>query len=317
MVSQSDILRVVKEHGPILPAQISEYIGADTMLIGALLSDLLSSQLIRITKQKWSGSPLYYVDSQIEDIQKLSEKFNDKDLKAFELLKEQKVLQDSTQTPIIRTCLRALKDFALPLKVKTPKGEELFWKWYLISNEDVITILKTKFASQNQPVVQKEEKVEPVQSVQVQKSVEEKLVKKVTENQPKIEQKKPKQPEKQKIVHSNIQKGSLLAVSDSVFSKYQTYFESQNIEILQVEVLKKEQEFDVILRIPTQIGFLKMYGKIKQKKKSSDADLSQAYVKGSLQHLATVYIHSGELTKKAQELLATDFSMICVLHVDL
>ncbi|MFT4312977.1 MAG: hypothetical protein ACMXYA_01080 [Candidatus Woesearchaeota archaeon] len=304
MITHDQILTIVKEKGPVLPAQISEVIDADTMLIGALLSDLSKWGSIMMTKQKWSGSPLYYVDSQIEGIQKLAEKMNEKDRQAFELLKKEKVLQDSKQTPLMRTCLRALHDFAKPLKVRTPTGDELYWKWYLLSNEEMLEIVQKRFVTlqkpptQIPPVVQKESVTKEVSA-----STEEKVATPpITQDTVRSEQVPPK-------------KGSVLVEEDSVFSRYESYFVQKSIEVIQVDVIRKNSEFDVIAWMPTPLGKQKVYLKIKEKKKSNDADISQAYVRGSILRLPTYYIHCGSLTKKAEELCETDFAHIVVKSI--
>ena len=305
MISPSDVLAVVKEHGPILPAQISEHIAADTMLIGALLSDLLKEKSIRITYAKWGGSPLYFTDSQIELIQKVYEKLNEKDKRAFDLIKEEHIVADDEQTPLMRTCLKEIKDFAIPLRIKTPLGEKLFWKWYLTSNEEALGILKQKLA----PKI-------------ITKPVEEEQIQNVSEPKP-IEQAKPDVREdtsetKEPVVVSKPQpvsakKGALLAVSDDFFDEIEQKLVQKGVEIIQADVVRKNAELDLHISIPTPVGNILLYAKVKQKKKSTDADISQAFVQATLHKLPGCYIHTGELTKKAQDLLQTDFSSILVV----
>ncbi len=310
MITHNDIFAIVTQKGPILPAQISELVSADTMLIGALLSDLVSSKRILITKQQWSGSPLYYIEEQKEQIQKLFEKMNEKDKHAFTLLQEQKVLQDSTQTPLLRTCLRSIKDFAIPLKVKTPNGEELFWKWYLLDNAQVIPLLKERFF----PKTQTETPIVPTKvSAQDVPKVEKTTVQPTITPTSTEEIETPKSiPTKTPTAVTTSTAGSLLPYKDEFFEKFVAFTQTNDIRILQVDSIRKETEFDVTLELSTPLTTLVVYAKIKNKKKSTDADLSQAFVKGSLQKLPIFYIHTGELTKKAKELLETDFQSVSV-----
>ncbi len=136
-VTSDQVLALVQQLGPSLPTDITSRTRQDSMIIGALLSTLVAEKRMKITSAKWGGSPLYYTPEQIEQIQKIYPQLNEKDRRAFDMLKASGVLEDTAQTPLVRACLRQIKDFAIPLTVTGPDGKEfLFWKWYMLADSD-------------------------------------------------------------------------------------------------------------------------------------------------------------------------------------
>lgn len=135
---REQILSFVKNQGPILPVQISQKFSSNTILAGAILSELVSNKLIKLSYAKIGGSPLYYIDGQEDKLSRLYNYLPNKEKEAYDLLKEKKILRDKECEPGIRVALRNLKDFAFPVSV----NNELFWKWYLINEEDANNLIR-------------------------------------------------------------------------------------------------------------------------------------------------------------------------------
>src|SRR3989344_1441971 len=221
---RESVLEIVKFKGPLLPVQIAKDIGTNIMFAGALLSELVSNGKIKITNVKMGGSPLYYTDNQIEKLQELTKYLNEKDRQTALLLKEKKVLRDNECNPLQRVSLREIKDFAKPLQAKENEQVELFWKWYLVSDDEAKDLIEE---------VMKEYK--PVEEVKkVEKKIEiEKEIKKV---KPKVERKKP------------TKSLGLKNVND--------YFNQNNIKILNADVVNKNKEVNYVVEITSDIGDL-------------------------------------------------------------
>lgn len=150
---KEQILNLVNSKGPILPRDITTELKLNLTLAGAYLSELVSNKKILLSNTKIGSSPVYYADTQkskLPDI--LYKHLNEKDQKAFDLIKDAKVLRDKEQEPLIRVALRNIKDFAIPLQVNLKTGRELFWKYYLIDNKEAETIIKSSL----EPKVAKE-----------------------------------------------------------------------------------------------------------------------------------------------------------------
>lgn len=142
MVSQEDVLEVVREQGPVLPVQIKKKVGSDTLTIGAVLSELSNADKVLISNTKIGGSPTYYVPDQAPKLQELKKYLNDKQQKAFDMLKEKKVLRDDKQEAVFRLSFREMKDFAKPLEVNSKEGKLIYWKWYLVGNEEAESLIR-------------------------------------------------------------------------------------------------------------------------------------------------------------------------------
>ncbi len=91
---------------------------------------------------------------------------------------------------------------------------------------------------------------------------------------------------------------------DTEFGKMmESYFEKLNIESLEGESIRKT-EINYIVKIPSAVGHIKYVVKAKQKIKTDEKDLAAAYLEAQLKKLPLLYLYTGELTKKAQEMIA-------------
>ena len=148
MEIKEKILSFIKSKGPVLPKDIVSEFKLSLTFAGAYLSELVSNKKIAISHAKIGGSPVYFLESQRNLIEKkLYPYLNEKDKQALDLLKNKKVLRDLEQPPITRVALRNLNDFAVPLYVNLKTGKEIYWKWHLISNTDVEKIILDVFES--------------------------------------------------------------------------------------------------------------------------------------------------------------------------
>ena len=88
------------------------------------------------------------------------------------------------------------------------------------------------------------------------------------------------------------------------------FFEKNKIKVISNEIVKKNSEIDFIVEIPSVVGNLQYYCKAKNKKRINDSDLSNAFVKGQFKKLPVLVISPGELSGKAQEILAKELNNI-------
>ena len=93
MYKERDIvLNFIRINGPVLPVQVAKQINGNTMLAGAVLSELFASNLIKISKGKIGGSHVYYAAGQEEKLSILYEHLPGKEKEAYTLLKNNKFL---------------------------------------------------------------------------------------------------------------------------------------------------------------------------------------------------------------------------------
>jgi len=131
------ILEFLKNTGPTTPTKVSKEINDSSLIASAHLSDLSSQGKIRISKLKVGGSPLYYLPGQEDQLFSFAAgNVNPKDLLVLERLKSRKVLREMDLDLLSKVALRNLKDFAVPLHVRTQENAEIFWKWHLLPEEE-------------------------------------------------------------------------------------------------------------------------------------------------------------------------------------
>jgi hypothetical protein len=251
-------------------------------MTSAHLSELSSEGKLKVSKIKIGGSPLYYLPGQESYLGRFSNNLHEKEKRAFDLLKEKKVLRDSKLEPVIRVALREIKDFAIPLQVTHQNTKEIFWKWHLLSKEEAESLIRSLLAKKEikETEPKKEEKIER-------------------------EIKKPAEKESKEIK-------SFIDKSDSFLEEIKSYFNKNKIIIKNSEIIRKNSEIDFLLDVPSAVGNLQYYCKAKNKKRINDGDLSSAYVQGQLKKLPILFLTKGELTKRAKEMLNKEFKNISI-----
>jgi hypothetical protein len=291
MINADTVLSLVKEKGPLIPRDVVKALGGDTFLTGALLSQLVESKLLKITRAKIGGSPVYYAAGQEEGLEILYKSLNEKDKRGYDLLKEKKVLRDIECEPLLRISLRNLKDFAQPFQVIVGETEETFWKWHLFSDEDTEKLVNSMFSVAEEPKEAKETEEQEQQEAPQKEKPKEKEVQSTLEN---------KEPKEEK---------------ESFADRLSHLFREKHIEVIESKVIKKQNEIEYIVKAPSIAGKTYFFVKAKDKKKTSDKDLSLMYIQGQTKKLPVLFITTGEMTKKAYEMLDAEFRSISVLKI--
>jgi len=323
-------LRIIRQEGPVLPVQFAKELKTSILFASAMLSELVSAKLLKVSGVKVGGSPLYYLPEHVDKLQGFSKYLPGKEQEAYKILKEKKVLKDLDQEPAIRVALSNMKDYAWPLNAKINSHTELFWKWYLIENDEATNIIRgmlglkevkpvKKEIVEEKPKVQKVEE-KPVKKEEPKKAEEKKeIVKKET---PKIEEKKVEEDNKEESkIEENKEsikaEGPKLTTpktniepSDDFLMQIVDYFRQNNINVLNKEIIKKNSDIDFVVEMSSVVGTLRYYCKAKSKKRVGDGDLSSAFVQGQLRKLPVIFLTYGEPTKKAKEMLGKEFQNI-------
>ena len=285
-------LGYIKQYGPVIPVQLSKELHTDILMAGAILSELVANKIVKITSVKRGGSPFYYTSGQEYKLQNLKEHLHEKEQEAYSLLSKEKVVKDKDVGPVLRVALRALKDYGIPITVTSRNGEELFWRWYLSSEQDVKKRVELLLTDAVQ-----EEKKEEIQTISYpQGEPQEKRI-------PLVQ----KEVIKEKPLPVREEKKILKPVEKPFDNLVRAYFTKHDFSIVVEESVRKNREHSYVARIPSQIGKLDFYVKIKNKKVITPTDLSLAYSEGQLKKLPVLFISNGVLTKKAQENLAKQF----------
>ena len=283
------IVSFIRINGPVLPVQISKQFGGNLFFAGAVLSELVGRQKIRISSAKVGGSPVYYVDGQEQKLHVLYDHLKDVHKKVYDLLKENKILKDRDLEAWQRVALREIKDFAHPIE----NEDGIFWRWYLISDNEAVRIIKERYYPE--PEVQEI----PVQIVVQPIKLEEQLVaEKIVEILPqelkvqeKIQKPKPRKVQEKSDMADNIR----------------SYFSQKKAFVLEEKIIRKSSEIDYIADIPSSVGKVKFFVKYRNKKVISDADLVLAHNDAQLRKLPLLFLSPGELNKKGSEYMSKHF----------
>ena len=80
---------------------------------------------------------------------------------------------------------------------------------------------------------------------------------------------------------------------------------NKEIIVQEHEIIRKN-EINLVLKVPSAVGQVTYFCKAKKKAKCDEGDLSAAYMEAQIKKLPLLFLYTHELTKKAQEMLATD-----------
>jgi len=322
-ISRDLVINLIKQKSPVIPNDLKrELKQGDTMLIGAMLSELASKNIVKITHLKFGGSPFYYDPAQPETLEKVGQHLNEKDQRTWKLLKEKKVLHDKEQDLLTRVSLRNIKDFAIQVPV-TVEGEEiLFWKYYLLSDEEAEPLIKHHLGLDKPKQAEPVHVPTPIPVAPVPVPAAIPVVAPAPSEPVAQKPKKPRAPRKPKEQKSS----PAIAVTavepqqqllepiedDEFFEDVKRLFEKGNVAVHEQHLVKRNSEIDFVILVPTVVGNAEFFCKAKKKAKSTDADIAAELLQGMRKHLPVIYLTNGEITPKAEEMLKHEFKGLTV-----
>ncbi|MBD3354613.1 hypothetical protein GF361_01350 [Candidatus Woesearchaeota archaeon] len=299
MVSQDEIVNVIRHKGPLLPSTLAKEIGTNILIASAHLSDLVDKKKVFVSNTKVGGSPVYYIEGQKSKLQDFASNLNEKDQETLEFLKKNKVLRDDKLDQLKRVSLRNIKDFAVPLQVTKGNEKILFWKWFLISNQEAESLIKQKLESS--PVTAKKTEEPKQQDIRKEnqksteenkKSIEEEKKRaeeerkkseerKALEDQKKKEEEKKKAEQKKKIQEEREREKKKLEQEKKKIEEERKKIQEER-EKLQEEIKKERQS------LLKEIQNKDKEGKDKQKK------IDDPFLKQIIEYLDNKKIHLNE-----------------------
>ncbi len=266
------VLAFVKSRGPVIPMQVAKDLGKDTFYAGAILSELLNSKIIKISSAKIGGTPVYYFPGQEEKLSALYNGLPQKEKEAFNLLKEKKMIADRELEPAHRVAMRMIKDFAIPFY---DSNQTIMWRWYLHKTEQA-----------QQPQVITQPIIAPMRPTAIPQTI-------IEAAKPVVQQ----VIQEPVVVKKQIKKEPIGAFIEAT----RVYLQNNHIQIMEEKTLKKNKEYEMIAKVPSNVGLLEYVIIAKNKKKIADSDLSLAHNQGQIRKLPVIFLTNGELSKKANE----------------
>lgn len=266
------VLDIIRYSGPVIPVNISKAINTNILFASAILSELVSQKKLYVTNAKIGGSPMYYLKGQESKIQTLYNHLGERPREIFNLIKEKKVLRDKELEPWQRVAIREIKDFAVMLNVTIQDETEVFWKWYLISDDEAkggISEVLKKDQREIIPDKIPDQEVKGEQTRKVKKVGEKRLVVKRDKNH--------------------------------LRNKIYRYLEDNNIKVLAEQAGKNRSDLEFLAEMMLGVGELNLFVKLVDKRKINEGDLGIAYSKA--RGRPVLLLITGEITKKAKEYL--------------
>ncbi|MBI2451963.1 hypothetical protein HYV50_02685 [Candidatus Pacearchaeota archaeon] len=280
------ILSIMKYRGPVLPVQVSKEISMQPLFASAFLSELVAEGQVKISNMRVGGSPLYYLPGQESMLENFIEYLNQREKEAFLLLKNSKFLEDEAQTPVIRVALRAIKDFAFPVRARVNGDTKLFWKFFAFSDEEIVKMIDDSLAKKKEPELKEEiKKGKKKHEIQKRLRKDENGVEERIEGVEIAELKKEK---KSKLLESKFTKD----IKD--------YLIARDIEILEI-LSESKKAIEARVRVDSLFGKQEYYLIAKDKKSITDEELFIALQKAHAKKMPSLVMAPGELNKKAKE----------------
>ncbi|MCK4650328.1 hypothetical protein KAT36_03790 [Candidatus Pacearchaeota archaeon] len=298
------ILEFLKTAGPSLPVRIAKSIEMDPVFASAILSELSSSKQIITSHMKIGASPLYLLPDQKEKLEEKTDDLKEKEKKAQEKLKEEKVIFDEQEEPVTRVALRNIKDFAIPFKFK----EKIAWKYAFIPQEEIDKILFTQENKlpfkkskpirnqQNNPPTISESDVPKAWEVKKEKIIQAK--KDIPALGP--TSRNSKYAEQQKKIESIVEKPKETTnnplINKTLLKEIEIFLNKQNIKIISIEEVDKRKVIAITESDSKQVMLFAF-----NKKRINEAELLKCYKYARKANLPYRIITRDNPTKKMNE----------------
>jgi hypothetical protein len=294
-IPKETILAAVEKLGPCQPIDIRKELKmGDSFLIGALLSELVAEGKLAISKTRRGGGPFYYDPAKSERLEQISANLNEKDRRTYALLKEQKVMREDSQDPLVRVGLQNIHDFSRKLEV----GGVTYWRHFLLPEADAAKIVKGEMsAALPEAVIPKEElRAEPripsksattdsgaqvssptvITPASSQPSVQQNIG--PVPESPKIEKKERKKraPTKKPVVQATLVQPQDLLSHDTLYERVQKFAVESNAQVMDPRIVKMNAELACMMIVEGAFGKLSHHVIALNKKKIAEKDITMA-----------------------------------------
>ena len=157
---EEEIINFLRTVGPSLPIDISKKLGINSLLVSAILTELVKSGKIKESERKIGNSPYYYLQGQEEIIRnKFLQDLKYQEKLVLERIKKEKFIFDEDLSAQERFFIKNLLDFIVPLRIKIGDNERICWKYYSTSLNEIEEIIR-------EGIEKEKEKKEEIKEVQ-------------------------------------------------------------------------------------------------------------------------------------------------------
>lgn len=322
------VYSLIKERGPILPVDIVKEIGGNTILTGALISDLVRRGKVSVTKNiRVGSSPLYYVPGQEERLEKYLHLLSESERRAVEILKKNGVVFEHEVPQLYRIGLMNATDFSIPLNIKYKEKEYHAFKWSLLDSETAKQLIQNKLEEKagkasDSPVFETESIEEPSSVTHPQETH---TSEDTGPEQQEMVQKNVYSDTTEEAVQqsqSSVPEGEQLSISlnaleedmkdDELLRSFYGLSQEKGFKFQSYEIIRKNREINANIRFYSPFGQLHFFAKALDKKRISPQDMYALYAEAQIRKLPALFITGGELTSQAQKLVDKELTTIKV-----
>ena len=227
---------------------------------------------------------------------------------------EKKLVENENELPAENESVKAIPSQFLPKEVKKEEAKKLEepkeGKEPKEAKEPKETkepkeAKEPKETKEPKEVKEAKEPQEAKEAKEPQEAEEAKELKEAKDEQKTLTSEEKKLPEKKlapKKIKTERKKSS---VSDQFLKQVVDFFIGLNIEVGETEIIRKNSEINLFVKVPSVVGMMTYFCKAKKKKKCDEKDLSAAYMEAQIKKLPLLFLYPNELTKKALEMLDT------------
>jgi hypothetical protein len=338
------IVDFIATNGPTLPITISKKIGKPLIITNAILSQLCEDGLLQKTSMQIGSSHIYFLRGQEQQLENFISYLKGSEKIAMERLKKEKVLQHEGLDLALKVALANIKDFAKVIKVRIGNEEKIFWKYFLVSNQEAEAIINERFKvaeQQQQPspsaplqlptqlqpsTLQTSQAIKPqppqpliqekplqLQQQLIQEVRKEEEAREVGEGEKEEkergEEKKVEVEKAKKVEKKKERKKGKVAKKKATPEDFISFINANFSSIRKINDAMYEASKEIV---DEKIRFLVV---IKAKERISDVDLILAMREGEERKMPVIVLTKGTLTKKAKEIASKSGSFLIVKHL--
>lgn len=315
---KDEILNLIKELGPIVPSEITSKLGEDSMIVSALISELIRNGKVKYSHKKIGSSPLYYVEGQEDEVRKrLLDELKIPEKKIIEYFEKNKLVLRNNLTPQQRYMIDELKDYITSIKLEINGDEKLFYKHHSISKQNILDDMN-KFKNKSK---EKEEELDNDKIFESKKEEkeEEEDEKEKKEESDVVETEKSAEVKSFKQIKLGALKNKSLKIKDEdEYKKFddlsERFFKKYNLTVIKSNKIRKGSEANFIIVTNDNIR-QKYFVKYYSKKRINEKDISKAHTSAQIKKLPCIILTTGKLTNKAKDLLPRLGSLLKIVKV--
>ena len=289
-IPKEAILAAIEKLGPCQPIDVRKELKlGDTFLIGALLSEMVADGTLGISKTRRGGSPFYFQLSKPETLEAISQYLNEKDRRTCAMLKEQRVMREDSQEPLVRVGLQSISDFSKRVEI----DGVVYWRHFLVDENEARNLVESTPKMSKSSSKSSEAQVEAQKEIEAQKEQKDEKMK--TEEKKEITaetkeakpdaavvEKKAKKPRAPRTKKTPVTQATLAPssqnwlVHDTLYERVQKYATSVSGVVTNPTSIRPNSELTCVLTTEGPYGRLSVFLYALNKKKFGEKDVTRA-----------------------------------------